>query len=404
MRIAHVITGLGAGGTPVMLHKVLAAQLAMPEIESCVVGLIQEGAIGQKIRDLGIPVTTLGMKPTVPDPRGLWGLARALREFQPDLIQSWLYHADLMSSLVRPWVNGRPPVVWNLRHATLDPQHDSRSTRWAAKACAWLSQTSPACILVNTVSGLRVHADYGYAKDKLRVVPNGFDLERYCPDPVAKSELRKSLGLAADTPLIGLVARFSELKGQKLFLEAMKPVAERWPTAHFVLCGTQITLQNETLTHWVRETGHPERFHLLGERLDVERVHTALDLEVSSSVSEAFSNSIGEALCCGVPCVVTDVGDSAWLIDDAGYAVPPQDAEAMATACLRILTASPTDRNALSHRARQRMERHFDIHVIARQYREIWQDLIHANSTSQSRMNSHDTPPTNSPHQDRHAA
>jgi glycosyltransferase involved in cell wall biosynthesis len=404
MRIAHVITGLGAGGTPVMLHKVLAAQRAMPEIESCVVGLIQEGAIGQKIRDLGVPVTTLGMRPTVPDPRGLWRLARTLREFQPDLIQSWLYHADLMSSLVRPWIKGRPPVVWNLRHATLDPRHDSRSTLWTAKACAWLSRTSPARILVNTVSGQRVHAEYGYAEDKLRVVPNGFDLERYRPDPAARVALRQSLGLAAETVLIGLVARFSELKGQRLFLEAMRTVASRLPAAHFVLCGTQITPQNEPLARWVRETGCPERFHLLGERLDVERVHAALDLEVSSSVSEAFSNSIGEALSCGVPCVVTDVGDSAWLIDDAGYAVPPQNSEAMAAACLRDLTASPADRNALSIRARQRMEQHFDIHGVARQYRDLWQEVIRENSTSRSRKDSHNASSPHPRHQDRHAA
>ena len=404
MRIAHVITGLGAGGTPVMLHKVLAAQLAMPKIESCVVGLIQEGAIGQKIRELGIPVTTLGMKPTVPDPRGLWSLARTLRAFRPDLIQSWLYHADLMSSLARPWVGGHPPVVWNLRHATLDPQHDSRSTRWTAKVCAWMSRSSPARILVNTVSGSRVHSDYGYAKDKLQVVPNGFDLERYRPDQTARLELRQSFGLAPDTLLIGLVARFSELKGQKLFLDAMKQVAIRLPSAHFILCGTQITLQNETLARWVRETGCPERFHLLGERLDVERVHAALDLEVSSSVSEAFSNSIGEALCCGVPCVVTDVGDSAWLIDDAGYAVPPQDVDSLANACLRFLTASSAERDALSHRARQRMEHSFDIHVIARQYRDIWQEIISTNTASRSPMRSQGTMVSKTSQHDRHAA
>lgn len=404
MRIAHVITGLGAGGTPVMLHKVLAAQLAMPEIGSCVVGLIQEGAIGQKIRDLGIAVTTLGMKPTVPDPRGLWGLTRTLRAFQPDLIQSWLYHADLMSSLVRPWIGGRPPVVWNLRHATLDPQHDSRSTLWAAKACAWLSRSSPARILVNTVSGQQVHAEYGYARNKLQIVPNGFDLERYRPDPAARVELRITLGLPADTQLVGLVARFSELKGQKLFLDAMKLVAAKLPSAHFILCGTQIITANETLIGWIRETGCPERFHLLGERLDVERVHAALDLEVSSSVSEAFSNSIGEALCCGVPCVVTDVGDSAWLVDDAGCAIPSGDVNAMANACLRLLTAAPEDRIALSHRARQRMEQHFDIHVIARQYRDIWQEIINANSATQPGMGLQNVTQPGAPRTDRHAA
>ena len=358
-----------------MLHKVLAAQQTLPEIQSCVVGLIQEGPYAAKIRQLGVPVTSLGMRPSVPDPRALWKLARTLRAFQPDLIQSWLYHSDLMSSLVSPWV-GKPPVVWNLRHATLDSKHDGRSTLWTAKVCAWLSRTSPARILVNTVSGRRVHAEYGYDDSKLNVVPNGFDLDRFCPSPTARVELRTALGLPAQTPLIGLVARFSDLKGQALFIRAMSQVATRLPEVQFVLCGTNITRENKTLVGWVAQSGCAERFHLLGERLDVERIHAALDLEVSASTSEAFSNSIGESLCCGVPCVVTDVGDSAWLVDDAGWVVPSHDAPAMADACLQILTATQASRADLSRRARHRMSQHFDIHVIARQYRDIWQDVL----------------------------
>ncbi len=375
MRIAHVITGLGAGGTPVMLHKVLAALEPRAGIDSCVIGLIQDGPIGEKIRQLGIPVVSLGMRPGVPDPRALWNLAKELKRFQPDLIQSWLYHADLMSSLVSRWV-GSPPVVWNLRHATLDPQHDSRSTLYTAKACAWLSSRSPARILVNAVSGRKVHAAYGYDDSRMQVVPNGFDLDRYRPSQAARTELRQALGLPPETLLIGLVARFSELKGQSLFIQAMSQVATRIPQSHFVLCGTNITPENTTLAPWIRDSGHAERFHCLGERLDVESIHAALDVEVSASVSEAFSNSIGEALCCGVPCVVTDVGDSAWLVDDAGWVVPPHDAAAMANACVQILSASPPERSLLSHRARQRMEQQFDIHTIARQYEAIWREII----------------------------
>ena len=374
MRIAHVITGLGAGGTPVMLHKVLAAQ-QHTGIDSCVVGLIQDGPIGDQIRQLGIPVISLGMRPGVPDPRALWNLAKALRKFQPDLIQSWLYHADLMSSLVSRWV-GQPPVVWNLRHATLDPRHDSRSTLYTAKACAWMSRHSPARILVNTVSGRRVHVDYGYDDDKMLVIPNGFDLDRFCPRPASRIELRQALGLPEDRLLIGLVARFSELKGQSLFIQSMRQVASQVPSAEFVLCGTNITPRNSQLMQWIQATGCADRFHLLGERMDVEQIHAALDLEVYASVSEAFSNSLGEALCCGVPCVVTDVGDSAWLVDDAGWVVPPQDPMAMARAAIQILTAPVAERIRLSQRARQRMEEQFNICGIARQYADIWREIL----------------------------
>lgn len=375
MRIAHVITGLGAGGTPVMLHKILAAQQAMPDIESRVVGLIHDGPIADQIRALGIPVVCLGMRPGIPDPRALWALKNELQAFRPDLIQSWLYHSDFMSSLVSRWA-GRAPVVWNLRHATLDPQHDSRSTLWTAKACAWLSRFSPARILVNTQSGRRVHADYGYDDRKMQVVPNGFDLQRFRPNAEAHAALRKSLGLTPEAQLVGLVARFSDLKGHDVFIRAMSDVAARIPDAHFVLCGTNVTSSNETLTRWINDSGCRERFHLLGERLDVEHIHAALDVEVSASVSEAFSNSIGEAMCCGVPCVVTDVGDSAWLVDHTGAVVPVGDATALGHACLQILSSLAEQRVELSRLARMRMSQHFDIHVIAQQYHDIWQEVL----------------------------
>lgn len=374
LRIAHVITGLGAGGTPVMLHKVLAAQQDSA-IDSYVIGLIQDGPIADKIRTLGIPVVSLGMRPGIPDPRALWRLAGELRRFRPDLIQSWLYHSDLMASLVARWV-GSPPVVWNLRHATLDPQHDSRSTLYTARACAWMSTRSPAKILVNTVSGQHVHAAYGYDDSRMVVVPNGFDLERYRPSDSARADLRQQLSLPDDAPLIGLVARFSELKGQRLFIEAMTQVATQIPAAHFVMCGTNIHSSNPQLMEWITSSGIASRFHLLGERLDVERVHAALDIEVSASVSEAFSNSIGEALCCGVPCVVTDVGDSAWLVDDAGWVVPSQDSVAMSNACIQLLNLPGDQRQSLRVRSRQRMEQNFDISVIARQYEQIWREVM----------------------------
>lgn len=380
MRIAHVITGLGAGGTPVMLHKVLASQRSFPEIESMVVGMIGDGPIGHQIRELGVPVVTLGMQPGVPDPRSLWRLKNVLREFQPDLIQSWLYHADLWSSLVSPVV-GFPPVVWNLRHATLDPKHDGRSTRWTAKLCAWLSKHSPSRILVNTVSGRHVHERYGYDSSKMLVVPNGFDLDRFRPDPVARAAIRRELRFADSTPVVGLIARYSPLKNQELFIESMSRLVDHVPEVQFVLCGYRISADNEPLLHSIQTSGHSERFHLLGERLDIERIHTALDLEVSSSRSEAFSNSIGEAMCCGVPCVVTDVGDSAWIVDDPLLVVPSEDATSLSATCRKLLTASVNERRLLASKVRERMEQMFDIHVVARQYRDIWKEILDTQAT-----------------------
>lgn len=369
-----------------MLGAVLTALKPRDDIQTFVIGLLDDEAMGQKIRDLGIPVVCLNMHPGIPDPRAMWKLVRTLKAFQPDLIQSWLYHPDLMSTLASPWV-GRPPVVWNIRHATLDPLHDSRSTLWISKLCAWLSRRSPARILVNSQSGQKVHADYGYERSKLIVVPNGFDLERYRPSESARTEMRRKLGLPADAEIIGMVARFSSLKGHDLFIRAMELVAAARPQCEFVLCGREVNADTPKLMEWIRASRCPQKFHLLGERKDAEQVHAGLDIEVSASTSEAFSNSIGEALCCGVPCVVTDVGDSAQLVGSAGRVVPSQDTAAMANACLEILDLLPAERECLSHSARDRMVKEFEIGAIANRYSEIWAEVIAERGISSGRPN-----------------
>lgn len=379
MRVAHVITGLRGGGTVAMLLAVLKALQARQDIEPYVIGLLDDGASGQMLREWGIPVDCVHMPAGIPDPRAVWKLGRLLKAWKPDLIQSWLYHPDLLASLVAPWI-GKPPVLWNIRHATLDPAHDSRSTLWTAKACAWLSRRCPARILVNSVSGRDVHIAYGYDASKMVVVPNGFDIEKYQPSEAARRELRQSLNLAAETPLIGMVARFSAIKGHELFIRSMELVARQHSGCHFVLCGRDVDAQNAQLSAWIQATGISARFHRLGERVDAQNVHAGLDIEVSASSSEAFSNSIGEALSCGVPVVATDVGDSGWLVGRAGRVVKPNDAVAMAQGCLEILSLSESQKADLSRQARERIQTEFEIGGIANRYAEIWQDVLRERS------------------------
>jgi glycosyltransferase involved in cell wall biosynthesis len=370
MHICHLITGLGTGGTPVMLRKVLEA-LRDSSLRFTVIGMIDDNAIGERIEAIGIPVHRLGMTPGRISPRGFARLVKLLRNDPPDLLQTWLYHADLLGSLAAPWC-GRPPVVWNIRHATLSPGIDSRSTLWAARFSGWMSSRSPSAIVINTRSGQDVHTAAGYDATKFRLIPNGFDLQQFRPSTEARISLRRELALADDTPLIGLIARYSRLKGHDIFVAAMRQAAAAHPRAQFVMCGRDVDSSNIPLMKALKTSECGERFHLLGTRDDVPRVQAALDLAVCPSLSEAFSNSIGEALACGVPCVASDVGDSAHLIANAGGVVPPGDATALGEAVTAFLNLSERQRLAMSHDARRRIEDHYDIQKIALAYQELW--------------------------------
>jgi glycosyltransferase involved in cell wall biosynthesis len=325
------------------------------------------------------------MKPGRVSLSGLVRLVKLLRGDPPDLIQTWLYHADILGSLAARWC-GRPPVVWNIRHATLTPGIDSRSTLWAAKIGAWMSPWAPRAIVINTRAGREVHVAAGYDYSKLTLIPNGFDLERFRPSEEARASVRRDLGLPHETPLVGMIARYSRLKGQDVFIHGMQRVARSLPDVRFLMCGRDIDSSNTELAALIAESGFPNRFHLLGDRRDIPRLQAALDLAVCPSLSEAFSNSIGEALACGVPCVASNVGDSAQVIGTSGRIVPPGDPDALGRATTAFFRLPSEIRRMMSRDARQRIERDYDIHQVAWAYQDLWELVAGRKALDQRRL------------------
>jgi glycosyltransferase involved in cell wall biosynthesis len=323
MRIAHVITGLEVGGAEMMLLKLLGAMDPVA-FEPLVISLVPPGPMGERIAALGVRVETLAMRRGLPDPGAVLRLASLLREFRPDLVQTWMYHADLLGALALP-LAGRPILVWNIRQSDLDPRLTRRATRVVARLGALLSHLAPDHIVCCSERARTIHRALGYRDRILSVIPNGFDLDRFRADPLARAELRAQLGVSAATPFLGLVARFDPQKDLRTFLDASALVRAARPDSRFLLCGPDMDASNAQLGDWIDTVGLVDAVHLLGPRRDTPRVLAALDLLVSSSAyGEGFPNVIGEAMACGVPCAVTDVGDSVLIVGDTGLGVPPQ--------------------------------------------------------------------------------
>jgi glycosyltransferase involved in cell wall biosynthesis len=373
MKIAHVITGTGLGGAEVMLDTVLRA--LRPGYESHVVSLQSIGPVGERIRARGVPIETLDMRAGVPDPRAVLRLARLLRRLGPDLVHTWMYHADLIGGLAARLAGVRR-VAWAIHNSTLDPQRVKASTRAVVRTCAALSGRLPDRILCCSDVAQQVHVGYGYPEDRFEVIPNGLDVQRFAPDPDARRQLRAELGVPGEAPLVGLIARWDPQKNHAGFLHAAAAVRRRHPAARFLLAGTRIEPSNAELAGLVDGHGLGDAVRLLGPRDDVPRVMASLDLLVSASgYGEAFPIVLGEAMACGVPCVATDVGDSAFIVADTGRVAPPGDDDALGRAIGELLDLPAHDRAALGARARQRIATHFDIRLVARRYEAFYDGL-----------------------------
>jgi glycosyltransferase involved in cell wall biosynthesis len=366
MRLLHVVSGLLSGGAEWMLHGLLRT-LNREEFHAEVLSMSGTEPMGQKIAELGVPVRALGLARGRPNPAGLGPIVREIRRFRPDVIQTWMYHADLAGGIAALLV-GRVPVVWGLHHASLDGDATKRTTLCAARACAALSRYLPRRIVCCSEATERIHRRIGYDAGRMIVIPNGFDTERFKPDPEARISVRNELGVRRETVLVGMVARYHPLKDHATLLDALGMLGPMGDGVRYVLCGRGVVWENEPLAHSIRAAGLEARTHLLGDRGDIPRVLASLDIAVSSSASEALPLAVGEAMACGVPCVVTDVGDSAALVGKSGRVVPPGNPGALAEALTELLALDREGRAHLSRSARGRVRTSYSLKTTAERY------------------------------------
>jgi len=373
MRVLYIITGLATGGAETMLLKLLE-RLDRKRYEPMVISLTTFGDIGPRIAALGIPVQALGMRSDLPSLFGFFRLLRQIRHVRPDIVHTWLYHADLLGGLAAR-LAGVPAVCWGIRSSNLEPDKTRWTTRAVRHLCAALSHLVPKCIFLNSETARQLHIALGYASKTMEVVPNGFDVSRFKPDDDARSTVRAELGLPPNMLLIGMIGRYDPLKNHVGFFSAMAMVRQYYPQVHFVLAGKDIDCDNAELMRLIEQKGLSKNTHLLGPRDDMPRLMASLDLLASTSHAEAFPNVIGEAMASGVPCVATDVGDSAYIVGDCGRIVPPGDMSSFASAVREILQFSPAQRSALGERARARVASLFEISAVVRRYEAVYEKL-----------------------------
>jgi glycosyltransferase involved in cell wall biosynthesis len=374
LRVLHVITGLNLGGAEVMLHRLLEASVG-GALEHEVVSLTDLGVVAGRLERLGIAPRALHMS-RLPNPAKIVRLARLVRELRPDVVQTWMYHADLIGGLAAKLAGG-PRIVWGIHNSTLDRGNTRRTTRWTVAACARLSHHVPDRIISVSRASRDLHVRAGYAAEKFVCVPNGFDLEAYRPDEARRRDVRAELGVDAGAVVIGLVARVDPQKDHANFVRAAGLLAARRPQVRFLLCGEGATGRNPELARAIAQEGLADRFLLLGRRDDVARIMSALDVgALSSAYGEAFPLVIGEAMASGVPCVVTDLGDCAYLVGEAGRVVPPRDPRALAAAWEGLVDLGPEGRRRLGALARERIARNFGLERIAAEYAAVYRELV----------------------------
>jgi len=354
-----------------MLDKLVSFPNSDKRCKHYVVSLSGNGVYGHHLSDLGVPVYCLKMK------EGRFGLLKlsrlygVLKRIRPHILQTWLYHTDLLGLLFGKLLPDAPRIVWNVRCSNVEFEHYAYSTRLVFSILSLLSRL-PDTVIANSITGKRSHIKDGYNPKKWALIPNGFDMKKFVPDSGARSQFRSDMCIAETDFTIGMVARYDPMKGHTIFLSAAEKLIQTFPDVRFVLAGEGLSYQNNELQRVITSKGLKKKTLLIGRRNDIHKIYPAFDLSTLSSFGEGFPNVLGESMACGVPCVSTAVGDAADIIADTGIVVPPGNSDALATAWMKIISLSPEQRSEMGLRARERIEDNYSLSKVVQQYEGLY--------------------------------
>ena len=375
--VMHVITGLNVGGAETMLAKLVERSTH----NSIVVSLRNEGILGEAIKQAGTEVFSLNLSRDLSAVSGLSKLAALMKHHKPDVIQTWLYAADLLAGYVASQQN--VPLIWNIRQSETGwipgQKHIALNQRINAKVSAkW-----PSSIVYCGQEARRTHESIGYSALASHVIGNGVDTKRFSPDKEARAQLRQQWlsdwGAAPDTRLVGIVGRIDPLKNHDRFLRLMKGISARFPQqVKGVMVGRGVDENNSTLCSKIKSMGLSDTCKLLGERSNVNQIMNALDMVVLTSDSEGWPNVLGEAMACAKVCVSTDVGDVADLIGNAGFVNDVNDEEGLLESCCEVLSFGSDKKTLFGQRARQRIVEGFSLAKTVKQYDDLYSSYLNS--------------------------
>ena len=376
MKVLHIITGLENGGAEGVLYRLSTSD---NENTHVVISMIGKGKYGPLLEDEAVEVYFLEIYSVARLFCGVVKLFSLICKIQPDVVQTWMYHADLVGGVVAK-LAGVKTVFWNVRHTTFEPRSSKRSTIMAAKACSFLSGWVPTKIIYCAREAQTVHEGIGYKKGKAKVIANGFDVRLFDNRIPDGNRFRSEVGIHINELLLGMVGRFHPQKDHFNLIAALKLVKQTGYEFKLVLIGRGLDDQNQDLLDCVRAANLTENVILLGQRSDIPNIMNGLDIHVlSSAFGEAFPNVLAEAMACGTPCVTTDVGDSASIVGNAGWIVPVRDPKVLSVAVKQAIDEMLNDNQSWLNRkrlCRSLIANKFSVQTMLDNYHKAWKEYV----------------------------
>jgi len=375
--VLHFTPSVGGGGAEAMLCNLVEAMQGGPW--RTVVVAVKTGTTGckaERMREIADVFYDLD-SPSLLRPALFKKLKAIIATEKPDVVQTWMHHADFVGGLAAR-LSGVKHVVWGIHSRTIFRWPGDSDLKFSLfqMAIRAASMAIPRKIVSCSETAINDHASMGFPRRKMAFIANGICTKRFEPSVEKGVKTRLALDIPLDAPVVGFVGRFHPVKNLQLYFRAAAILQSKMPETHFIMSGGSAETLDEQASAAFESLPDRSKVHFLPFNAATEEVYPACSVFTLCSESEALPMTILEAMACGVPCVTTDVGDCATVIAETGLVVPPSDPASLAAGWEKMLTADSATRNALSQTARARVVANFSIAHAAEQYQHTYQSLI----------------------------
>lgn len=373
IKILHIITSLGSGGAERVLFN-LATKSNSEIFEHIVVSIQDQGVYGEELVKLGVKVYTLKVSKFKP-----WLLLRIfsiLKHESPNIIQSWLYHADFLTILI--YAFGYRNIIWNIRNNTLKWSMSSKLTIIIRRLCAFFSFV-PKRIICCANSAKSEHIKIGYRSEKFLVIGNGYDFTKYRSNTSDRDLLRKELGISEFDFVIGNIGRDDPVKGRDILIKSIALAKENGLIAKLMIIGKGINTSNLFLMELINQNNLAHDVILLEQQFDIQRYYNVMDLFILSSSAEAFPNVLSEAMATEVPCVTTDVGDAKEILGLEELVIDIGDFDGLSKKIISVFNMSLSQRNILGASLRRGIKTNYSMSAMIKSYEKCYRNIKEQN-------------------------
>ena len=371
MKILHIITGLGDGGAEHTLFKICKYDTINQHV---IISLTDRGKYFSLLKKINIKVYNLNIN--LFSFHKFFFLINLIRSIKPNIVQTWLVHADFIGSIASR-LAGIDNIIWNVRYSKIQVGKAKLTTILILKLLAKISYFIPKLIVIVSKKAKKIYEIEGYDKTKLKFIPNGYDLSVLKPYKTKRINYKKN---NKKLPLIGYVARFDPLKDHSNLLNALALIKIKNIAFSCLLVGTNIN-KNRKLIKEIKKLKLNHYIKLHGPTKNVSTIMNLLDIHIQSSRSEGFPNVVAEAMAFKTPCIVTDVGDSSYIVGKTGWVVSPNNPIKLAKAIETGINEIGTKKwNKRCYKARERIKDKFSIGKMIKSYNKVWIEVLKKNN------------------------